>query len=1194
MRHLRKFHDDGSEKTQHAKLPKNFSCVLCSMQFYRRANLMEHVKQVHKSDASQSVVGLTCNICNRTYKQKTHVQRHRETLHVPVQQAPLDVLQSCVSSTYATNSANVTVSTSFKADKDYGIETSGASGTKDTPGMNTQDASDACSKPSFIYTGPSKKSEGITSQLNQDLKEIQTSCNEQTHQCFVCLETFGTEGSYRNHLELHRVWVPDTVRGGPKPSFLFSQLPNDCSSSDSTQIEQPNQTDQSPGSATTVTEPKGVESQIETREWFKASLELKSIAREFAEKKNEGKAVKDPTLVPSMEDMSVGHVLSGLLSQEQIPLGHIPVASSSDQITSPAADVTRSITAAGNVSQTTFITEIAAPKKVTELSRKSEPLKPNSGNVGTGEERSSYGREDKLTSSDWTCPYCFTAFPSLAQLHEHKVDHHLLQLQFRCVKDQCQQIFQTAADYKEHNNTHSQLSVICNICNAHFADMHSIATHKSLFHRRLSLLAHRCHVCQRSFSSRQTLDKHLSDGTDHYPCTRCGRICKSEASRKEHEQIHIESKLFLCEACGASFTNSIALNRHRLGHNPKLEHKCDLCGQTFNKAEHLCRHLVTKHSDKKPYVCPKCGKGFKRIDKLKDHQKMHTNVKPYGCGVCGRRYRYKDGLRYHERTHKRDKKFVCTLCSVPFPRPGMLGQHLLDAHGIATRERHLYPCAQCHATFGRPERVRRHMERDHHLPVAWKVTCPICKKGFPGRQSLTTHMTKQHDGVESHPTSAMETENQAEPQVLPPTSSSSQTLTKTSQQNILALEEKAIPPAKRGRITSMGKKKSKKSTQTATTVVTHNHPPVKPGYVISAIPTESQLVVQSTPTPAPAANSISQTAAIQWSDPLGAAPDTSSLALGTTDRTMTEDAQLVCAFQQQASEMALQTMAQIPSPHVGPGVGHVGQVQGLHHQNNITVPQDNYPNLITILATQNEGVAQQGGSNSALSVSYPAQVSHQVNTGSPSIPQPGNLHKVEMDQSVAPTPSHLVEQPVAFYTEDNNPEAIHFEYQPSTLLSQATTPVDQHVHHHHQQQLHQQQQPHQQTNPLYGYLPHTNHPQRVHPGKQIQLKSDVVANTSDAIVTASSSHSQTLIPEVASTTYVITAGENVENFVSIPQAAPALNNRVLPEYSKIVTGTGSEFGTPPNPGLYLGGQLPVYGETGVKFENQVDERTLHS
>ncbi|CAH7687384.1 hypothetical protein BY996DRAFT_4528606, partial [Phakopsora pachyrhizi] len=49
------------------------------------------------------------------------------------------------------------------------------------------------------------------------------------------------------------------------------------------------------------------------------------------------------------------------------------------------------------------------------------------------------------------------------------------------------------------------------------------------------------------------------------------------------------------------------------------------CGKCFKRREHLKRHVLSIHTNDKPFKChwPECNKTFSRHDNLNQHLKVH-------------------------------------------------------------------------------------------------------------------------------------------------------------------------------------------------------------------------------------------------------------------------------------------------------------------------------------------------------------------------------------------------------------------------------------------------------------------------------------------------------------------------------------------------------------------------------------------
>lgn len=41
------------------------------------------------------------------------------------------------------------------------------------------------------------------------------------------------------------------------------------------------------------------------------------------------------------------------------------------------------------------------------------------------------------------------------------------------------------------------------------------------------------------------------------------------------------------------------------------------------------------HSSEKPHVCNECGRAFKELSTLHNHERIHSGERPFACETCG-------------------------------------------------------------------------------------------------------------------------------------------------------------------------------------------------------------------------------------------------------------------------------------------------------------------------------------------------------------------------------------------------------------------------------------------------------------------------------------------------------------------------------------------------------------------------------
>jgi len=103
-----------------------------------------------------------------------------------------------------------------------------------------------------------------------------------------------------------------------------------------------------------------------------------------------------------------------------------------------------------------------------------------------------------------------------------------------------------------------------------FADQSSFSLHIRLKHTDRSSLKHQCQVCQKKFSAKSYLTKHmLYHGEKKYKCDQCGASFFTPEVLKRHAMLHTGEKPFECELCKRKFRLKRTLRNHILTHNGK-------------------------------------------------------------------------------------------------------------------------------------------------------------------------------------------------------------------------------------------------------------------------------------------------------------------------------------------------------------------------------------------------------------------------------------------------------------------------------------------------------------------------------------------------------------------------------------------------------------------------------------------------
>lgn len=130
-----------------------------------------------------------------------------------------------------------------------------------------------------------------------------------------------------------------------------------------------------------------------------------------------------------------------------------------------------------------------------------------------------------------------------------------------------------------------------------------------------------------------------------------------------------------CTKCDKSFITKDTLNKHMNVHVEDRNFKCGECGKLFKRLSHVREHIKI-HSSARSFPCTVCEKSFKTNNAMKVHLRTHTDILPYVCNYCHRRFREKGSVVRHKRVHTGEKPYECRHCGRCFAEHGTLNRHL--------------------------------------------------------------------------------------------------------------------------------------------------------------------------------------------------------------------------------------------------------------------------------------------------------------------------------------------------------------------------------------------------------------------------------------------------------------------------------------------------------------------------------------
>ncbi|XP_052071254.1 zinc finger protein 845-like [Mytilus californianus] len=211
----------------------------------------------------------------------------------------------------------------------------------------------------------------------------------------------------------------------------------------------------------------------------------------------------------------------------------------------------------------------------------------------------------EIPDTDYVCAHCLSTFPSQALLYKH-IQIHNSKL--------------SGNPMKEKSKTSKYFD-------------------KIIFQESNGKWG--CKICQKSFSTRCNVVRHMTLHDDEEKKDQTCPFCQRVFHFKRYLQHHImymhgpkKQKIYKCDSCKTQFTVLKCFRRHQKkrscqerGDNNSVVLKCQFCERTFEKKQSLERHIRT-HTGEKPFKCEHCPYFSAYYANLKLHKKRRHCERP--------------------------------------------------------------------------------------------------------------------------------------------------------------------------------------------------------------------------------------------------------------------------------------------------------------------------------------------------------------------------------------------------------------------------------------------------------------------------------------------------------------------------------------------------------------------------------------
>ena len=299
---------------------------------------------------------------------------------------------------------------------------------------------------------------------------------------------------------------------------------------------------------------------------------------------------------------------------------------------------------------------------------------------------------EDVTVRSYPCPFCEQIYTSAEAMNEHVAIQHKepnqicplcsMQVPPGGIKMHIEKEH-TAMPTEQHVHQEEHCDVISTLVAESVDSKKDLMPLPKVKRRWPVEKTHQCTLCPYESNRAERLRVHVQ-GVHHdqrgFPCNACDKSFKQKDKLNRHiNSVHLRQKPYQCDFCNMSFARKDEQVRHsrivHMGEKPKKADKkavilsassvdqdlllveedfpnqqCPHCPYHTDRSDKLKTHLLSSHSEERPFPCNFCDKRFKLKDKLNLHvNNVHLKRKPFECANCGQVFGRKDAAKRHEK-----------------------------------------------------------------------------------------------------------------------------------------------------------------------------------------------------------------------------------------------------------------------------------------------------------------------------------------------------------------------------------------------------------------------------------------------------------------------------------------------------------------------------------------------------------------